>query len=364
MIDTNTGNNIDPSGRQAADQPEPEPLVQVQKTSGGIAWFSLLLSLLAIGLSAVTHRLVIVQQSDTTVVDQLSRQDARMHSLQERQQSLSALLTDIQNSINNLEQAQQASAESLRGLAGNLAIENPDLAVAEVEQLMIMAIHKLTLERDVNTALAALEAADRRLASLDEPELLNTRSQLAADMNALRSVNQVDTSGLSLHLSDLLDRVGDLPLNKIPVVESSPVNQPDDAARPAWQRLLLAVWQEFRGMIVVTRTGNNAQATLLPDESWFLYHNLRLQLETARLAVIRQDTKSLHTAMQAVSRWLTDYFDTSDNSVATMLLTAEKMAGLELAPELPDISSSLETLHVFIKTRTAVDTSGTGTVSP
>lgn len=359
----NTVNSIDPSGPQG-DKPEREPAVMVKKTGGAMVWAALFLSLLAVGLAAVTYRLVRVQQSDTTVVEQLSQNTARMNTLQEKQGSLGAQLTDIQTSINKLEQAQQASAESLRGLAGNMAIDNTELAVAEVEQLMIMAIHNLTLERDVNTALAALEAADRRLASLDEPQLLNTRSQLAADMNALRSVNQVDTSGLSLYLSDLLGRVEALPLNKIPIVETSPANQPEDAARPAWQRLLLAVWQEFRGMIVITRTGSNAKATLLPGETWFLYQNLRLQLETARLAVIRQDTQSLHTAMQSVSMWLTDYFDTSDSSVANIIQTAEKMASLDLTPELPDISSSLETLHAFIKDYTAVDTTDPGTVSP
>jgi uroporphyrin-3 C-methyltransferase len=119
--------------------------------------------------------------------------------------------------------------------------------------------------------------------------------------------------------------------------------------RPAWRRLLSAVWREVRGMFVVTRTGSHARATLLPHESYFLYQNLRLQLETARLAAVRRDTTSLRASMEIVHGWLTEYFDTADSAVTNVLQASERMRQLELNPELPDVSSSLETLHAYMK---------------
>jgi len=345
----NTGNSIEPSGPLRTDSPDPKSELPAKKSGGAIAWLALLLALTAGGLGVVTYRDIATLKSDTSVSEQLVQRDNRISELQGKLESLGAMLLETRASLQGLEQAQLLNEQQLRGLTAGMSIDNSDLAVAEIEQLLIMAIHNLTLERDVDTALAALEAADKRIASLDEPQLSATRAQLTADINSLKAVNQVDTTGLSLYLADLLGRVSDLPLNQVPVVESVMVDIPEDATRPAWRRLLLAVWQEFRSMFVVTRTGSNAQATLLPDETYFLYQNLRLQLETARLAVIRQDTENLRTSLQLISSWLTDYFDTSDSSVANILQTTEKMAALELDPELPDISSSLETLHVYIK---------------
>ena len=343
-------NNMEKAGTQeGSSSPDQTPAPPPKQSSSVMVWVSLLLSLIAIGAGVVTYRQMTTLRTDTTVADQLQQRDGRINALQDKLASLGALLTDTQTGMNRLEQSQARNADTLRSLAGNMRDTSNELAVAEVELLLIMAIHKLTLERDVNTALAALEAADRRLADLDEPGLYNTRSQLAADMNSLRAVNQVDTAGLSLYLADIIGRVAALPLNRVPVLDTDMTRPTDDTLVPAWQRLLQAVWQEFRSMFVVTRAGSSARATLLPDETWFLYQNLRLQLESARLAVVRRDTENLRTSIQLVTMWLNDYFDTGDSSVANILQTADKMAGLDLDPVLPDISSSLETLHAFIK---------------
>lgn len=341
--------NSNESLPQPVDDAAPKPGTP-RRTGGGMVWLAFLLSLTAVGLGAYACMQLFALRSDTTVADRLRQFDSRFGQLQQRTESLGESIVDLQR-------MQAANAETLRTLASNIAIDNVDLAVAEVEQLVIMAIHNLTLQRDVKIALAALEAADRRLAGMDIPGLQATREQLAADINALRSVNAVDITGLSLYLADLSNRVTRLPLNPVPVTnESEPVSEAVDAAtRPAWQRLLLAVWHEFRGMFVITRTGGNAQATLLPDQAWFLYQSLRLQLETAKLAVVRHDTETLRSTLQQMAGWLRDYFDTSDGGVANILQATEKMSAVDLAPALPDISSSLETLRAFIRSRTQVD---------
>jgi uroporphyrin-3 C-methyltransferase len=102
-------------------------------------------------------------------------------------------------------------------------------------------------------------------------------------------------------------------------------------------------------MFVITRTGDTVSATLLPDEKYFLYQNLRLQLETARLAVLRRDSGNLNQSLDIIDSWLNQYFDTGDNRVRTILQWIERTRNIELEPELPDITTSLRAIRVYIE---------------
>jgi uncharacterized protein HemX len=328
-------------------EPPPAP---ARKRSVWPVFIAVLLALSALALGAFNYQALRVLRTDTGINDTVSRQADEIRKLNERLGAVDIARQEMEDQLAGLVDTVTRQAETMRRLAEDQGRDNTGWAVAEAEHLIIMAIHGLTLQRDVTAALTALQAADNRLASLSGTGLLDTRRQLAADMNALRAVNMVDIAGLSLYLADLIGRVEELPLAEVPLVENTSKETPaPDASAPAWRRLLAAVWQEIRGMFVVTRTGSSAKATLLPGESYFLYQNLRLQLETARLAVVRNDTETLRASMAIVHDWLTEYFDTGDSAVANVLETAEKMGQLELNPPLPDISSSLETLHAYIK---------------
>ena len=347
-----TENNIVSAAPSTGGKPESKPATPAKSSGSTTVWLALLVALVALSTGVLSWREVSKLKSDTTLAGQIGERDRRIDELQGKLEALGAVQADLQDSISTLEQADTDTSETLRRLSGSINVSNTDLAVAEVEQLLIMAVHRLTLERDVTTSLTILETAAQRLASLDDRALDVTRTQLATDIDALRAVTPVDIDGLSLYLAGLPGRVASLPLKQVAVVEAAPPTPPvDPTALPAWQRLIQAVWQEFRSLFVITRTGGNDRATLLPNESWFLYQNLRLQLESARLAVVREDIENLRISLQQVRGWLNDYFDTSNSEVSNILQTTEKMTALELAPPLPDISSSLENLRVFIKSR-------------
>lgn len=348
----NTETPAEPSPSSDGKALLPAPAARSGSGSGP-GWLALLLALAGLGLGGYSSYELLKLKSDTTTADLLQQRDVRINELQQRLESVGSAISGMQSSIDGLERAQQDNAEAVRKLAGTIAVDNIDLALAEIEQLLIMAVHHLTLQRDVNMAVAALETADQRLAGLESEDLQFVRDQLSADMQALKSVNAVDITGLSLYLSDLAGRVDELPLASTPMMDTETVSTPTtvDTTAPAWRRLLSGVWQEFRQMFVVTRTGNGVRATLLPEESWYLFQNLRLQIETARLAVVRQDTLTLRSALQQIDEWLRDYFDTSSSEVDNILQTVQKMAAIELAPPLPDVSSSLETLRAYVRAR-------------
>lgn len=264
-----------------------------------------------------------------------------------------AVMEDV---IRQLQKKQSEQSNALASLYRDIQGNNEDWAIAEVEYLLIIAMHRLLLEEDVLMALAAMEAADLRLKNLGDPELLPVRQQLVTDMNQLRAVNQVDIAGMAIYLAELVDLSADLPL-KLEVISNENVapstdkNQIDDefAADPIWKRIPRLLWKEIKSLVVIKRTGEVKQAILLPGEEYFLTQNLRLELESARLSVLRADTGNLRASIVLIKSWLNQYFDTNNSAVINVMETLDQMQTIELKPALPDISSSVETLRAYLR---------------
>lgn len=282
-------------------------------------------------------------------------------------ESLSSQLHDLRKNVNELQGQQAGLVSSIdtllgvqSGLKKNIASlyqgqnnSNQEWALAEVEYLLLIASHRLMLESDVSTALAAMQAADKRLAGLPDPGLLSVRKQLTTDINSLQSLPKVDIAGLAMYLADLSGRVEELPLAEVEI-KQSPEAGDDDAVDvttlPWWKNLFISVWQELKGVIVISHENEQTELSLLPQQIYFLRQNLRLQLESTRYSVLRRDTDSFHSALDIAEKWLMSYFDTSNSAVANILESLSQMRGLELNPALPDISSSLETVRAYVKT--------------
>ncbi|MEE9552502.1 MAG: uroporphyrinogen-III C-methyltransferase [Gammaproteobacteria bacterium] len=260
-------------------------------------------------------------------------------------------IMDLKASIQQLLDSQESITDALEILYQRQPANNEEWALVEIEYLLIIATHRLLLEKDIATALAAIEAADLRLKDLGNPRLIPVREQLATDINKLRSISPVDISGLALYLADLINRSDTLQL-KGNVISKE---QKDKNALQSinedisWRDLPTILWQELKGLVVIKRSGETRQALLLADEEYFLYQNLRLELENARLSVLRRDTENLRTSINILRTWLDQYFNTNDAAVANVLETLEKMASVVLDPELPDINSSLESLRAYIR---------------
>jgi len=262
----------------------------------------------------------------------------------------------MDDAIKQLQQKQSEQSDALASLYRDKQGDNEDWAIAEVEYLLIIAMHRLLLEGNVITALAAMEAADLRLKGLGDPGLLPVRQQLVADMNQLRAVNHADIAGMAIYLAELVDLAADLPLHSEAITKENAAltadeNQIDDglAADPIWKRIPRLLWQEIKSLIVIKRTEEVEQALLLPGEEYFLTQNLRLELESARLSVLRADSGNLRASVVLIQSWLRQYFDTNDSAVINVMETLDQMQAIELQPALPDISSSVETLRAYLR---------------
>lgn len=267
-----------------------------------------------------------------------------------------AAVSAMQDAIKQLQQKQSEQSDALTSLYRDRQVSNEDWAIAEVEYLLIIAMQRLLLEEDVISALAAMEAADLRLKNLGDPGLVPVRQQLVSDMNQLRAVNLADIAGMAIYLAELVDLAADLPLNSEVITKENAAhtaneNQIDDGsdAEPVWKKIPRLLWQEIKSLVVIKRAGEVKQVLLLPGEEYFLTQNLRLELESARLSVLRADSGNLRASIVLIQSWLHQYFDTNNSAVINVMETLDKMQAIELKPDLPDISSSVETLRAYLR---------------
>ena len=271
-------------------------------------------------------------------VSQIRQLDDSISALQENARRVAETIEDVS--------ARQAEVSNeLSALRQQLSQGNLDWALAEVEQLLIIAGHRLLLESDVNTALAAMRAADTRLKDIAETRLLAVRRQLMTDINNLASIQAVDISGLAMYLADIVSRAQGLPLH------ATQIAKPTISETNAEQQNVT----DQKGLVIISKRGEAVEIALLPEQAYYLRQNLRLQLESARLSVLRRDTENLRASIVLIQAWMQKYFDSSATEVNNILESLTQMAKIELHPSLPDISSSLESLRAVIRGNTRPD---------
>ena len=184
-----------------------------------------------------------------------------------------------------------------------------------------------------------------------------------------KSVNFADTAGMAVYLADLAELSADLPLKSEVITNAIAAhsldgNQISDRVDvdPFWKRLPKIIWLEIKSWVAIKRTGDVNQVLLLPSEEYFLTLNLRLELESARLSVLRSDSENLRASIDLMQSWMRHYFDTSDSAVVNVMDTLDQMRTVELKPVLPDISSSLESLRAYVREAASEPTTGSADV--
>lgn len=220
--------------------------------------------------------------------------------------------------------------------------------VAEAEYLMRIANARLTLARDAGTARAALLLADQRLRDTKDPGWNPVRDQIARDMAALDAAKLPDSAGIVAKLGAMAGQVPKLHLARATLGGPKRTNKAQTAPRSQrnWDTLLDDLWAGFKDTVRIRRNDKPVQAMLAPEQQYFLYENLRLQLESARLAVARSDAELYLDGLNTAASWLTANFDPEDALTQRLHTQALELAAINIRPPLPDISQSLRSLQL------------------
>jgi uroporphyrin-3 C-methyltransferase len=264
--------------------------------------------------------------------------------------ALAGELHDAQAQINQLEarlaesQSQQAALEALYR---DLAPSRDEIAVSEIEQVLLVASQQLQLAGNVSSALTALQLADAKLQRLDRPQFVPLRRALSRDMDRLKAVPFVDIVGMSLKLDQAQAAVDTLPLAMDERVPPPAASMPVPADDSPWRRFLREVWSDAKQLIRIEVADRPAAPLVPQQQAYFLRENLKLRFLTARIALLARNDASFTADLAAADVWLKQYFDTRAKPVQALQATVKQLAASPMPGETPDLTRSLEALRVL-----------------
>lgn len=314
------------------------------------------LSLLLAVLALAGVGLLWLMQGGRRSADQPPGED--IAGLQSRVAALESSIQRDQDELARLGQKIGAEGTAEDSLSGRIAKVEDALAqmpgagqgarltwlMAQAEYYMRVANAQETLAGDPVGALTALQLADEYLRDASDPRLAAVRKLLAEEIAALRSLPRVDVEGLVFKLGTLADSLESLPRKQAVPERFAPV-----AAAPAdelrgWDRAVASVRNALLSIVSVRRT-DAPIAPLLTDESVaLLVRSLELELQMARLALLRGQAPLLKSSLERVKRSLETYFDTTTPAGADALALVTELASIPAPAALPDVSASLTAL--------------------
>jgi uroporphyrin-3 C-methyltransferase len=295
---------------------------------------------------------VSLDQTDAAAAEALTRVRAEQRALQDR-------LQDANDDVATLRQLNASLSARLDALPGRFtALEQrldvvqggsfdarADLLRAEAEYYLTVANTELTLTRDFDSAVTALELADGRLAELGNPSLAPVREAIAGELLALRGMRLPDIEGIVFTLGRLAARADELPLRAdLPLNLAGETDAPLDA-EPGLGRLWLAVKGALLDLVRIERRDDPVPQALSAAERALARRQLELELELARIAALRADAQAFRSGLETASAVLERDFDTAAADVEGALTLLGELRAFDIDPERPDISGSLRLLR-------------------
>jgi uroporphyrin-3 C-methyltransferase len=355
------------SGPEVGDEPPVEAVKILPRpddtggetASGKLPWLAVLALLIALaawfaGYLAWQNLSTRVATFATGQIDLDQRLVAALAASDSRTAALEAQFAEQASAIaaqtTALERQRELAEQTYQALREEVGQDRNRWVIAEIEYLMRVAAHRLMLARDVDAAIAALETADRRLHDLGDPAWLGVREQVSDEVAALRAVPEVDIEGLALSLRSLAKRARTLPVLGARYRPGDARGAGDKDAEAAargedWREALEVAWQEVKGLVEVRRNDEPVKAMLAPELEYFLYQNLRLQLDAARLALLRGEAPLYAESLRSARDWASTYFDQENASTQATVAELDRLLAVDIAPPLPEVGGALRAMR-------------------
>ncbi len=338
-----------------------------EKTTGGngVAWLAVLLAVVAIVLVGYTvledwrttddsselDNFASIESLDrraNKIDDALAALDSRLGQITHPDYSadIEGLRRDVEDQIgllNSLPSRMSTIENSVASLVGISAGARETFLLAEAEYYLQIANAQLQLANNPNLAALALVMADERVNQLSNPGLTAVRQAISDELTALEVMQTPDLEGATMTLASLARVVETLPLASAEQEQSVADVEERSSIDRAWG----SVKSAMSGLVKVTPPDQAKLALVSPDAEYFLRNNIALQLQAARLALLRGEQAIFEQSLDDTSVLLNTYFDTDSEQVESAQLTIDEIREDVFATTLPDISESLRLLRQF-----------------
>ncbi len=338
--------DVPPSNEAPAADPTPVP---ARANRASVVLLALVLLLFVLGIAGwldATHETASLREETAR---RLVGAEAAAAQSRERESQLAGELREAQAKLALLETRlaeSQSDQAALEALYREMAPSRDDLALNEVEQVLLIANQQLALAGNVSAALAALQLADGKLARIDRPPLGPLRRALSSDIKRLKALPFIDVTAITLKLDQAIAQLDSLQLARDErLLPPKPASDPNQ--RPAWQRFFSDIGRELRSLVRLEVSDRPAAPLVAPDQAYFLRENLRLRLLSARTAILGRQEASYKSDLRAAQAWLKQYFDARTKPVQQVLDTLGQMLATPLPDDLPDLAASLDAVRAL-----------------
>ncbi|MDG9922459.1 MULTISPECIES: uroporphyrinogen-III C-methyltransferase [unclassified Pseudomonas] len=341
------------------DQP---PLAVTPKAKGrGPAWLALLVGLAALGAGGwsawqlyqqqgqAAQRLAQFQQAGEAAQARVKASEEHVAKRLAGLPTADELATQ-RDLLVSLQGEQQRLAQSLSGLLGK---SREDWRLAEAEHLLRLAMLRLSALQDVDSAVALVQGADDILRAQNDPQAFAARGELIKVLEALRSLPQVDRSGLFLQLAALRGQVAQLqmlaPEYILPAEVQSSVNASDSSR---WE----ALWEELSRYVRIDLHADQDVRPQLAGQSLAQVRlTLALALEQAQWGALNGEQQVYRQALASASEVLDSYFDRDNQAVQAMQKRIGELSGQKVVASMPKLDDALAGLQAYLKRREAAE---------
>lgn len=270
--------------------------------------------------------------------------------------------------LENRQSETQSQQLALEQLYNDLSKNRDEWALTEIEQVLSTASQQLQLAGNVPGALIALQNADRSLSRSDKPQFITIRRAIGRDMEKLKALPSVDSTGVALRLDAVIAQIDALPMlsDEKPALPAAPqktarpsrnadgklVGPPApepllQQVRSGWNTWSSDMWSDVSQLIRIRRVDTPEALMLSPTQSYFLRENVKLRLLNARMALLSRNETAFRNDLIAAQDALARYFDTRARATQTAQGLLRQVQASNLAIEMPTLSDSLTAVRNY-----------------
>ncbi|HTF96891.1 MAG TPA: uroporphyrinogen-III C-methyltransferase [Cellvibrio sp.] len=258
---------------------------------------------------------------------------------------------EVQASLNDL--AEQLDSNNARLLSLS-SVNRDEWKLQEAQYLLRLADQRILLEKDSQNALALAISADDVLRDIDQADLVGVRKLLAEEIAVLKLAGVIDREGIYLRLSALSTQVDAIPFIE-PLGQDQSILPDEEVAedetfKQKLTRNFYALLHKLGSYVRVRDHGKTINAVLPPDEQKFLQQNLRLMLEQAQVALLRNEKGIYQESLVKAQNWINQYYNLNEKAKAVL----EELQSLQqenISPDLTNFSNSSSALTEYIAKR-------------